>query len=46
MISIRRRRRKMKRPSGRRGRSVAFVVLSRKVNVLVELAASFLMMSK
>ena len=46
LISIRRRRRRMKRQSGRRGRHVAFAVLSKEVNALGELAASFLMMSK
>ena len=46
MISIRRRRRRIKRQSSRRGRRVAFAVLSKEVNALGELAASFLMMSK
>jgi len=46
LTSIRRRRRRMRRQSGRRGRRVAFVVRFKGVTVLVELAASFLMMSK
>lgn len=45
-INIRRRKRKMKRQSGRKGRLAAFVELSKEVNVLAELAANFLTMSK
>lgn len=46
LVTIKRKRRKMKRPSGRRGRSEAFAVLSKEVNVLVEQDASFLTMNK
>lgn len=46
LISIRRRKRKMRRQSGRKGRPEAFVELSKEVNVLEELPANFLMMSK
>jgi hypothetical protein len=46
LISIRRRKRKMKRQSGIKGRPVVFVELFKEGNVLVELDANFLMMSK
>jgi hypothetical protein len=46
LISIRRRKKKMKRQSGRKGRHAVFVELFKKGNVLVELDANFLMTSK
>lgn len=44
--TTRRRRKKMKQKSKKRGRNGEFVELSKKVNALEELAASFPMMSK
>ena len=46
LVAIKRKRKKTKRQSRRRGRNEASVVLFKEVNVLVELDANFLMMSK
>lgn len=46
MVQERRMKRKMKRRTRRKGRSEAFAMLSRKVNVSVELDASFLTMKR
>lgn len=46
VVSTRRKRKKMKRPSRRRGRRGAFAGLSKEENVRAELAANSLMMSK
>lgn len=45
-ISIKRKKKRMKRHSKRRGRNVVFAVLSRRVNAIGDLDVNSLMMNK
>lgn len=46
LATTRRRKKKMRRQKGKRGRNEGFAVLFKEVNALEELDASFPMMSK